>query len=58
MEDGGYSHSTLWLSEGWATVEAKGWQAPMYWTQRDGKWWHFTLENEPFPETYFDFAIK
>jgi len=21
------------------------------------EWWHFTLQNEPFPETYFDFAI-
>ena len=19
------------------------------------EWWHFTLENEPFPNTYFDF---
>lgn len=22
------------------------------------EWWHFTLENEPFPETYFDFPIR
>ena len=22
------------------------------------EWWHFTLRNEPFPETYFDFIIK
>lgn len=22
------------------------------------EWWHFTLKNEPFPETYFDFPIK
>lgn len=21
------------------------------------EWWHFTLQNEPFPETYFDFEI-
>lgn len=21
------------------------------------EWWHFTLRNEPFPETYFDFVI-
>ena len=21
------------------------------------EWWHFTLEGEPFPETYFDFPI-
>lgn len=22
------------------------------------EWWHFTLKNEPFPKTYFDFEIK
>ncbi|MDY0084123.1 MAG: M15 family metallopeptidase [Ignavibacteriaceae bacterium] len=22
------------------------------------EWWHFTLKNEPFPTTYFDFEIK
>ncbi len=22
------------------------------------EWWHFTLENEPFPDTYFDFPVK
>lgn len=22
----------------------------------DKEWWHFTLENEPFPDTYFDFV--
>jgi len=22
------------------------------------EWWHFTLENEPFPNTYFDFPIQ
>jgi len=22
------------------------------------EWWHFTLENEPYPETYFDFPIE
>jgi D-alanyl-D-alanine dipeptidase len=21
------------------------------------EWWHFTLKNEPFPDTYFDFDI-
>ena len=24
----------------------------------DREWWHFTLENEPFPETYFDFPVE
>lgn len=22
------------------------------------EWWHFTLENEPFPNTYFDFPVE
>ncbi|MCC7220411.1 MAG: M15 family metallopeptidase [Candidatus Contendobacter sp.] len=22
------------------------------------EWWHFTLANEPFPETYFDFPVQ
>ncbi len=22
------------------------------------EWWHFTLRNEPFPDTYFDFIVK
>lgn len=22
------------------------------------EWWHFSLKNEPFPNTYFDFPIK
>jgi len=24
----------------------------------DKEWWHFTLRNEPFPETYFDFPVR
>ena len=22
------------------------------------EWWHYTLANEPFPSTYFDFDIE
>ena len=22
------------------------------------EWWHFTLESEPYPETYFDFVVR
>lgn len=24
----------------------------------DSEWWHFTLKNEPHPDTYFTFPIK
>ncbi len=43
MTDGGYETPTLWLSEGWATVEAKGWKAPGYWRRQDGAWHVLTL---------------
>jgi ergothioneine biosynthesis protein EgtB len=31
IADGGYQRPTLWLSDGWATVQAQGWKAPAYW---------------------------
>jgi ergothioneine biosynthesis protein EgtB len=31
MEADGYSRPELWLSEGWDTMRAEGWQAPLYW---------------------------
>lgn len=34
MDDGGYRTPSLWLSDGWAWVEAEGVEAPLYW--RDG----------------------
>ena len=31
VADGGYRTASLWLSDGWAAVQAQGWQAPAYW---------------------------
>ncbi len=45
MEDGGYERPELWLSDGWYTVEANGWKAPLYWEKIDGRWWNFTLSG-------------
>ena len=36
IADGGYRQPALWLSDGWATVRAQGWQAPTYWLARSG----------------------
>ena len=27
-------------------------------TMIDSEWWHFTLANEPYPDTYFNFPVK
>jgi len=46
IDDGGYRRPELWLSEGWATVQAQGWDAPMYWRPADGGAWSlFTLSG-------------
>jgi len=36
IADGGYATPSLWLSDGWATVQAEGWEAPGYWRKVDG----------------------
>lgn len=43
IEDGGYERPELWLSLGWTTRNDQGWKAPLYWFQREGKWYEFTL---------------
>ncbi len=43
IADGGYATQTLWLSDGWAAVEAQGWDAPGYWQKIDGTWFAMTL---------------
>jgi ergothioneine biosynthesis protein EgtB len=62
IEDNGYARSEFWLSLGWMTVNDQRWQAPLYWTKRDGAWWNFTLsgfrpvdESEPVTHvSYFE----
>lgn len=39
--DGGYRQVAHWMSEGWALVQAEGWQHPLYWD--DGLEREFTL---------------
>jgi ergothioneine biosynthesis protein EgtB len=41
MDDGGYRRPELWLSDGWAWVQAEGATAPLYWQPEDGT--QFTL---------------
>ncbi len=43
IEAGGYTTPHLWLSDGWATVQAEGWRAPLYWVSDGGRWRQRTL---------------
>ena len=43
IADGGYTSHDLWLSDGWAKVEAEGWDAPGYWQNVGGEWSSLTL---------------
>ena len=43
IADGGYARPELWLSEGWDTVRAQGWSAPLYWERHDDEWSAFTV---------------
>jgi ergothioneine biosynthesis protein EgtB len=45
IEDSGYRRPEFWLSLGWMTVNEQRWDAPLYWTKRDGTWWNFTLSG-------------
>ena len=45
INDGGYARPELWLSEGWSIVQAQQWQAPLYWTHRDGDWFEYRLDG-------------
>ncbi|MBB4220599.1 ergothioneine biosynthesis protein EgtB [Variovorax sp. 375MFSha3.1] len=35
IADGGYQRPDLWLSDGWAAVQANGWRHPAYWLAQD-----------------------
>jgi ergothioneine biosynthesis protein EgtB len=43
MRDGGYQEPRLWLADGWALVNDRGWKHPLYWEYEEGEWYEFTL---------------
>jgi ergothioneine biosynthesis protein EgtB len=45
IDDGGYREPRHWLSDGWAIVRERGWQAPLYWEEAQGGWRTYTLEG-------------
>jgi ergothioneine biosynthesis protein EgtB len=46
VEDGGYRNPGLWLSDGWAAVQSKGWRSPLYWEQTPDGWQVMTLAGK------------
>jgi ergothioneine biosynthesis protein EgtB len=48
IDQNGYNRPELWLAEGWTTIRAEGWQAPLYW-QRDNStnsgWCIYTMQG-------------
>ena len=45
IADGGYQRHELWLSDGWARVNAERWDAPLYWQWDGVQWLEHTLHG-------------
>jgi ergothioneine biosynthesis protein EgtB len=45
IEDGGYATPSLWLADGWATVNRESWEAPLYWEKTDAGWSQMSLQG-------------
>ncbi|MFM9924892.1 ergothioneine biosynthesis protein EgtB [Variovorax sp. H27-G14] len=46
IADGGYQRPELWLSDGWAAVQANGWRHPAYWLAPDDPRLGFGLQTQ------------
>ncbi len=40
VQDGGYRRPEFWHADGWATANAEGWEAPLYWRRADDDSWN------------------
>ncbi len=45
MADNGYKEPLLWLSDGWVLCKSEGWEAPLYWVEKEGEWFQFGLDG-------------
>jgi ergothioneine biosynthesis protein EgtB len=43
IEDGGYRTATLWLADGWATINAQDWKGPLYFEEAEGGYMQMSL---------------
>jgi len=45
VNDGGYTRSEFWLSDGWALVKEKKLTKPLYWVYVQGAWYRYALSG-------------
>lgn len=45
IQDGGYKNASYWLDDGWAWINQKGIDKPLYWKQKEGIWYQYTLNG-------------
>lgn len=45
IDEGGYGRPELWLSDGWAWVQAQAIEAPLYWMRGETGWSRFGLDG-------------
>lgn len=45
MQAGGYADYKYWLSEGWEWAKNLDNKAPLYWYEKDGEWYQYTLQG-------------
>lgn len=49
MRDEGYRRPELWLSDGWDTIQERGWQTPLYWQAGSDDMWNVFTLHGPVP---------
>jgi len=45
IADGGYRTATLWLADGWATINAQDWTGPLYFEEAEGGYMQMSLHG-------------
>jgi ergothioneine biosynthesis protein EgtB len=45
IADGGYTTASLWLADGWSTVNREEWRSPLYWHETDAGWFQMSLQG-------------
>lgn len=52
IKDGGYTNANWWLDEGWSWVQENKIEGPLYWLQKEGKWFNYKLSGLSLVDLY------